>query len=111
MWDDVIYMRTLNTNQSQKRRENHICPLPLDIVERTIDLYSNPGDVVLEPFMGIGTVPYVAIQRGRRAVGVELNYEYWQWACQYLRDAEIKASAPTLFDLLESEKEAEHVDA
>jgi DNA modification methylase len=111
VWDDVIYMRTLNTNQSQKRRENHICPLPLDIVERTIDLYSNPGDVVLEPFMGIGTVPYVAIQRGRRAVGVELNYEYWQWACQYLRDAEIKASAPTLFDLLESEKEAEHVDA
>lgn len=99
VWDDVVFMRTLNSAQSQKRRENHICPLPLDIVERTVRLYSNPGDVVLDPFGGLFTVPYVAVLQGRYGVGVELNYDYWHWGVRYCQEAEIKASAPTLFDL------------
>lgn len=100
VWDDIVLMRTLNTQQAQGRRENHICPLPLDIVERTIRLYSNEGDVVLDPFAGLHTVPYCAIQMGRYAMGVELNTEYFAQGVRYCRDAEIKHTAPTLFDLL-----------
>jgi DNA modification methylase len=101
VWDDIVFMRTLNSNQGQKRRENHICPLPLDIVERTIRLYSNEGDLVLEPFAGLHTVPYVAINMGRSAYAIELNYQYWKDGVKYCQDAEVDRSAPTLFDLLE----------
>lgn len=60
--------------------EKHICPLPLDLIERCITLWSNPGDVVLEPFMGIGSVGYVALKRNRRFFGVELKESYWSRA-------------------------------
>lgn len=103
VWDDVVYMRTLNTNQSQGRRENHICPLPLDIVERTIRLYSNPDDIVLDPFGGLHTVPYAAIKMGRRAYAAELNYDYWSAGIKYCDAAEMERSAPTLFDLVDFE--------
>lgn len=100
IWDDVVSMRTLNSEQSRSREQNHICPLPFDIVERTIRLYSNPGDLVLDPFGGIGTVPYIAIKLGRRAYGVELKPEYYQCAVKYCLDMERDVSAPTLFDYL-----------
>jgi DNA modification methylase len=105
IWDDIVFMRTLNSNQSQGRREKHLCPLPTDIVERAVERWSNAGDIVLDPFLGLGTVAYMAVLMGRRAIGVELNYEYWTAACQYLREAEIKASAPSLFDLLAHEED------
>lgn len=99
VWDDIVYMRTLNSQQSMGRRENHICPLPLDIVERTIRLYSNEGDTVLDPFAGLHTVPVKAIEMGRSAIGIELNPDYWHWGIQYCESAEINRSAPSLFDL------------
>lgn len=101
VWDDVTRMRTLNTRQSQKNRQNHICPLQLDIVERLIERYSNKGDVVFDPFGGIQTVPYCAIKMGRFGLSTELNHEYWKDGLSYLMEAEAEVSAPTLFDLMD----------
>jgi hypothetical protein len=103
IWDDVTRMRTLNTRQSQKGRTAHICPLQLDIVERLIERYSNKGDVVFDPFGGIGTVPYCAVRMGRYGMSTELNYDYWKDSLYYLTEAEQDVTAPTLFDLIESE--------
>ena len=101
IWDDVTRMRTLNTRQSQKKRQNHICPLQLDIVERLIERYSNKGELVFDPFGGIGTVPYCAVNLGRKGLSTELNYDYWKDSLSYLYEAEMEVSAPTLFDLLD----------
>jgi DNA modification methylase len=61
-------------------------------------MYSNPGELVLSPFMGIGSEGYVSIQRGRRFVGCELKPSYWQQAVRNLRRAEQETAAPSLFD-------------
>lgn len=105
VWDDVVAMETLNSAQFRRGEENHVCPLPFDIVERLIERFSNPGDLVLDPFGGLGTVPYIAVKMGRKGAAIELNPVYWQAAVQYLREAEIKAAAPTLFDLLATQRE------
>ena len=103
IWDDVVRMRTLNTRQSQKNRQNHICPLQLDIVERLIERYSNRGEMVFDPFGGIQTVPYCAVRMGRCGLSVELNYDYWKDGVSYLVEAEREVTAPTLFDMMEVE--------
>lgn len=100
IWDDVTRMRTLNTRQSQKNRQNHICPLQLDICERIIERYSNKGDVVFDPFGGIQSVPYCAVKLGRRGLSTELNYNYWKDGLTYLREAEQEMTSPTLFDFM-----------
>ena len=100
IWDDVVRMRTLNTKQSQKKKQNHICPLQLDIVERLIERYSNKGEVVFDPFGGIQTVPYCAVKMGRRGLSTELNYDYWRDGISYLKEIEQEVTAPTLFDLI-----------
>jgi len=105
-WDDITRMRTLNTEQARKDVEQHVCPLQLDIVERLIERYSNKGDLILDPFAGLHTVPHVAIQMGRTGYGVELNSEYWADGVGYCRAAEQKVSMPTLFDMLELEQVA-----
>ncbi len=103
VWDDVIYMRTLNTDQSRSRQQNHICPLPFDIVERTINLYSNEGDLVLDPFGGLFTVPYIAMKYGRRGYGIELNPAYFEAGVNYCQKMEQEKTSPTLFDFLHIE--------
>lgn len=100
IWDDVVRMRTLNSRQTQKKNQNHICPLQLDIVERLINRFSNPGDVVLDPFGGISTVAYQAVKMGRFGKSIELNYDYWKDGLFYCREAENDRTAPTLFDIL-----------
>lgn len=102
VWDDINRMRTLNTTQSQRRQENHVCPLQLDIVERLIERFSNPGDLVADPFAGLFTVPYVALKKGRKGKGVELNPDYFRDGVGYCESAEAEQGAPTLFDLLEA---------
>ena len=99
VWDDVTFMRTLNSEQYRRQVDNHICPLPIDIVKRAINLYSQPGELVLDPFGGLGTVGTVAIELGRRAYLVELSRIYYQSLVRYCRDAEEKVQMPTLFDL------------
>ncbi len=100
VWDDILYMRTLNSEQSKKKLENHICPLPFDIVERTIRLYSNEGDLVLDPFAGLFTVPVIAMKLGRVAYGIELNPEYFKAGLKYCEMTQQEKLAPTLFDYL-----------
>lgn len=101
VWDDITRMRTLNTSQSQKRMQLHVCPLQLDIVERIINRYSSPGEVVLDPFGGLMTVPYCAVKMGRKGYGMELNTDYFRDGLGYLKAAETEADMPTLFDFLE----------
>jgi len=105
VWDDVNRMRTLNTSQSQKRQALHVCPLQLDIVERIIKRYSNPGDLVLDPFGGLGTVALVAMRLGRRGYTIELNSDYFRDAVNYLEAEDAKLEMPTLFDMLLAEEE------
>ncbi|MGH9501693.1 MAG: DNA methyltransferase [Terriglobales bacterium] len=101
VWDDVVRMRTLNADQARGRLEMHVCPLQFDIVERLLETYSAPGELVLDPFAGLMTVPYLAVQMGRKGYGIELNSAYWADGVGYCRLAEQKAASPTLFDLLE----------
>jgi hypothetical protein len=99
VWTDVTRMRTLNGAQEASGREMHLCPLQFDIVDRLIDRYSNPDDVVYDPFAGLFTVPMRAIAKGRRGRGCELSEPYWLDGVYYCRGEEEKRSAPTLFDL------------
>jgi len=101
VWDDVNRMLTLNTQQTQKQKQNHICPLQFDIVDRLIDRYTNKGELIHDPFGGLFTVPYRAIKKGRRGSSVELNSEYFRDGIPYLKAIELEVSAPSLFDMEE----------
>ncbi len=100
VWHDVNRMRTLNGNQANRNLVQHICPLQFDIVERLIERYTNPGEVVFDPFGGLMTVPYCAIKLGRRGAAAELNPDYFRDGVAYLREIEREVGAPTLFDAL-----------
>ncbi len=106
MWQELaspVWMRVNQTNVLNGRQargdqdERHICPLQVDTIERCITLYSNPGDVVLDPFNGIGSTGYQAVKMGRKYVGIELKPEYAKQAAKFLEQAE--GSAASLFDL------------
>lgn len=101
VWHDVLRMRTLNGDQSKRNVEKHICPLQFDIVDRLIDRYSNKGDIVYDPFCGLGTVPYRAILKGRKGGGSELNPTYFVDQVHYLKSAEKEYQMPDLFDTLD----------
>lgn len=105
VWTDVARMRTLNMLQQRKGREMHLCPLQFDIVDRAIEDFSMPGEVVLDPFGGIMTVPYCALRMGRRAIGVELNPDYFRDGVTYAEAAAAGGAGPTLFDLVEASAE------
>lgn len=98
VWHDVNRMRTLNGDQTQRGLNNHVCPLQFDIVDRIINRYSNPGEIIFDPFAGLMTVPYRAVKLGRRGLGVELNPEYWADGVKYLRCAEQDVTTPSLLD-------------
>ena len=103
VWDDVNRMKTLNTTQSQRRKQLHVCPLQLDIVERIINRYSNTGDVVFDPFGGLATVPMMAVRMGRYGRGCELNAGYFADGVAYLQAEEEEMDQPSLFDLMGQE--------
>jgi superfamily II DNA or RNA helicase len=87
VWFDIDQSRTLNYREAREDDdERHICPLQLDVIERAIHLWSNPGDVVGSPFAGIGSELVSAIRMGRRAVGAELKKSYWQLAARNVED-------------------------
>lgn len=78
VWMDIRQSDTLQKNSAREEKdERHICPLQLEVIRRCIELWTNPGDIVLEPFGGIGSVPYVARKLGRRAVACELKESYF----------------------------------
>jgi DNA modification methylase len=95
----------MNHNRAHARDEHderHISPLQLTPVRRCIDLWTNPGDVVLSPFAGIGTAGYVAVEMGRKFVGAELKASYYRQAAANLKTAEQAALTGTLFDHLDA---------
>lgn len=88
VWMDINQTNVLNVKSARSEKdEKHLCPLQLDLIERALVLWSNPGDVVLSPFMGIGSEGYQAVRTGRRFVGVELKHEYWRQAVENLKGA------------------------
>lgn len=105
-WHDVNRMRTLNGEQTRKGLENHICPLQFDIVDRLIKRFSNPGEMVFDPFGGLFTVPYRALKLGRQGRASELNPGYFLDGIKYLQAMEREVSTPSLFDVLNDEAEA-----
>lgn len=94
VWMDINPTRTLQFKTARESDdERHICPLQLDVIERAMELWSNPGDLVFSPFTGIGSEGYVSIEMGRRFVGAELKRSYWELAKRNLIQArEIKAA-------------------
>lgn len=97
---DVNFMNGLNGKQRQRRLQNHTCPLGFDIVNRLIRRFTNEGEIILEPFAGLYTVPYCAMKLGRRAYGIELADEYFRDGLKYCKEADFMAQQPTLFDWL-----------
>lgn len=86
IWTEIDQTNVLSGRQAREQRdERHVCPLQLDIIERAVTLWSNPGELVLSPFMGIGSEGYVALRSGRRFVGIELKKSYWQQAVAELQ--------------------------
>ena len=106
VWSDVTRMLTLNGAQSAAGREMHLCPMQFDIADRSITQFTMPGEVVYDPFAGIGTVPYRALLLRRQGKGVELNPRYFADAVAYCRAAEQERSMPSLFDLLDQDDSA-----
>jgi len=96
--DNVNRMHGLNMEQSRRKQQNHICPMPFDEVDRLIELYSNPDDWILDPFGGLGTTGVRALKKGRKAYIIELNETYFKCAGMYLKETEMKNEIPTLFD-------------
>ena len=93
VWMDINPSDTLQYRSAREHNdERHICPLQLDVIRRAMKLWSNPGDLVLSPFMGIGSEGFVALEMGRRFVGVELKRSYWEQSCRNLDMAQSQSN-------------------
>jgi DNA modification methylase len=99
VWNGIREMDTLNPGAAaEDADERHCCPLQLSLIERCVRLWSNPDELVCSPFAGIGSEGYVAVQHGRRFIGVELKPSYWQTACDNLALAAAGRDQMSLFD-------------
>lgn len=100
VWWDIDQMDTLNFKIARDDKdERHLCPLQLGVIERSIELWTLPGEVVLTPFAGVGSELVGALRLGRKAVGIELKEAYWKHGAKNCRIAEAEADRPTLFDV------------
>jgi DNA modification methylase len=104
VWDDIRGRNVLKFKDAKEDDdEKHVHPLQLDIIDRVVQLYSNPGEVILTPFMGVGSEVYSPVSMGRKAIGVELKDSYFKQAIKNLKEVnkrfQSENSAPTLFDL------------
>jgi DNA modification methylase len=99
-WDDVRIGRVLPFREARDEEdEKHVHPLQLDVIERAVVLWSNPGETVLTPFMGVGSEVYVPVRMGRKALGIELKPSYYRQALRNLAAVDVPASEqPTFFD-------------
>lgn len=94
VWWDINQSATLQRKSARSDKdEKHICPLQLPVIERCIDLWTNPQDIVLDPFDGIGSTGYQAVKMGRRHIGVELKDTYYAQAVANLKQAESEIQA------------------
>lgn len=104
VWMDILQTNTLNNKSVREYEdEKHICPLQLDVIDRCLELWTNPGELVLSPFAGIGSEGYTSIRKGRRFVGFELKKSYFDQACDYLSQAERDGDLPPQVDLFRFE--------
>lgn len=108
VWDDIRIDRVLPYKEAREPEdEKHVHPLQLDVIDRCVNLWSNPGDTVLTPFMGVGSEAYGAVLNGRRAVGVELKASYFKQALRNVarapQDALIGDGAANLFSSVTAE--------
>ncbi|WP_216363511.1 DNA methyltransferase [Subtercola boreus] len=101
VWHDINRLDTLNSEQRRRDVENHICPFPLDIPRRLIEEWSNPGELVYDPFGGIGSTVLCAVEAGRQAYSSELNPASVADSLVYLRRHDNRQSIPSLFDLID----------
>lgn len=98
VWMDIDYGNTLNAAAGRDSNdEKHICPLQLDTIHRAITLWSNPGDTVLTPFLGIGSEVYQAVKDGRKGIGFELKESYFKEAIKNIKAAEQEKTVMKLF--------------
>lgn len=102
VWMDINPSDTLQRESAREEQdERHICPLQLEVIRRGINLWSNPKDVVLDPFDGIGSTGYVALDMGRRHIGVELKRSYFEQAAKNCEEMDKRHEQATLLDGLE----------
>ena len=102
VWMDINPSKTLQrTSAREEKDERHICPLQLEVIERSLELWTNPGDIVLSPFAGIGSEGYVSIKMGRRFIGIELKRSYYECAVANLEAAVKERNQDTLFSVIE----------
>jgi DNA modification methylase len=113
VWMDIRLGRLLPYMDSKENEEEkHVCPLQLDVIERLLTLYSNPGDKVLTPFMGVGSEPFQSVSMGRKALGVELKPSYYRQAKKNLEACNAGAEIPveaSLLDFMDEESELQEV--
>lgn len=101
VWHDINPSDTLQKESAREDKdERHIAPLQLEVIQRAVELWTNPGDLVFSPFLGIGSELYVSLQLGRRGVGSELKPSYYRQAVANLQSAEREYATPTLLDLI-----------
>ena len=99
VWMDIRQSRTLNREPAREEKdEKHICPLQLDVIDRALELWTNPGDTFLSPFAGIGSEVREAVSMGRKAIGVELKGSYYNQAVLNCKQAELECEQPSLFE-------------
>ena len=97
IWTDINFSNTLNAKAARDNDdERHVCPMALDLIDRAIQLWSNPGDVVFDPFSGVGSTGYQAIRMGRKFAGSELKKSYFEQAVKNIGSA--KANQGALFE-------------
>ena len=104
VWNDINQSNTLNRMFSDEESEKHIAPLQLDVIERVVNLYSNPNDVVFTPFMGIGSEVYQSVKMGRRAIGIELKDAYIEQAVKNMKSLEDEQAQTSIFDFLKTKE-------
>lgn len=98
VWLDIKETNTLNVRVARDNAdERHICPLQLDFIERCVRLWSNPGEIVFSPFAGIGSETFVAVEHGRRALGIELKPSYWRVAVNNMRSLDQRKNQVAIF--------------
>lgn len=107
VWMDIRQGNTLNAKSAREEDdERHVCPFSLDIVERAIQLWSNKGDVVLDPFNGVGSSGYQAIKMGRKYIGIELKGSYFEQSIKNLSKAVTESGQTELFEVENTKEES-----
>lgn len=100
VWWDINQSKTLNRNFTDEESERHIAPTQLEALERCIELYTNPGETVFTPFLGIASEVYQAVKMGRKGIGIELKEVYFEQAVRNMKNLEMEQSQMNIFDFI-----------